>query len=139
HQRIVTRIAGCELGNDPAGNGMMIASGNERCPGGRTERGRVVHVVAKAGIRDPLEVGCLDRASKGASRPEANVICQNQQNIGRSGRSLDTFLGSRASNLSRYARFFPERVAEALEAPLPGQARPLHQRPAWISIRWSRR
>src|SRR5262245_66679724 len=70
---------------------MVIASCNERSPGGRTKRRCMVHVVAESVVGDPLEVGCLDRSSKGASRPEAHVVCQNQQNIGRTGRSLDAF------------------------------------------------
>src|SRR5262249_33145534 len=70
---------------------MVIASCNERSPGGRTKRGCMVHVVAESVVGDPLEVGCLDRPSKGAGRPEAHVVCQNQQNIGRTGRSLDAF------------------------------------------------
>src|SRR6516162_9381898 len=56
---------------------------------GRAQRGRVVHVVAKPAVSEPLEVGGLDRASEGAGRSKAHVVCQDQQNIGRSCRSFD--------------------------------------------------
>src|SRR5262245_31602358 len=68
---------------------MVVSSRDKRRPGGRAQRGGVVHVVAKAAVGESLEVGGLDRPSEGTGRSEAHIIRQNQQNIGRSRRSLD--------------------------------------------------
>src|SRR5262249_32606514 len=43
---------------------------------------RVVHVVAKAAVREPLEVRRLDRPAKGAGRAEADIVGQDQENVG---------------------------------------------------------
>jgi hypothetical protein len=49
----------------------------------------VVLVVAKPVVGEPLEVGRLDRAAKGAGGAKANIIGQDQQNVGRSGWRLN--------------------------------------------------
>src|SRR5262249_32966044 len=68
---------------------MVVAPRNQRGSGGRAQRGRVVHVVAKSAVSEPLEVGGLDRASEGAGCPEAHVVRQDQQDIGRPRWSLN--------------------------------------------------
>src|SRR6516225_2975471 len=89
NERVIARKAGCKLGDNATGGRMVVASRNQRGPGGRAQRGRVVHVVAKPAVRHPLEVGSLDRASEGAGRSKTHVVRQDQQNIGRSCRSFD--------------------------------------------------
>src|SRR5262245_33004235 len=69
---------------------MVVSSRDQRRPGGKAQRGSVVHVVAKAVVSESLEVGGLDRPSKGTGRAEAHIIRLNQQNVGRSRWSLDT-------------------------------------------------
>src|SRR6516225_2082496 len=68
---------------------MVVSPRDQRRPSRRAQRGRVVHVVAKPAVSEPLEVGGLNRPSESAGRPEANVICQDQQNIGRPGWSFN--------------------------------------------------
>src|SRR5262249_22650586 len=89
NERVVARKAGCELGDDATGDRMVVASRNQRGPGGRAQCGRVVHVVAKSAVSDPLEVGCLDWSAERAGSPKAHVVRQDQQNIRCSRWSFD--------------------------------------------------
>src|SRR6516165_9674355 len=67
----------------------MVPSSDQCRPRWRAQRGGVVHVVAKAGVCDALEVGGLDRSTKRAACPEAHIVREDQQNIGRASRGLD--------------------------------------------------
>src|SRR6516165_10256221 len=89
HERVVAWKASCELGNDAAGNRMVVASRNQCGSGGRAQRGRVIHVVAKPAVSEPLEIRSLDRSAERAGCPEAHVVGQDQQDIGRSRWSLN--------------------------------------------------
>src|SRR6516225_1275688 len=66
HQRVVAGIAGCELRDVSTCDRMVVSSRDQSCSRGRTQRGRVIHVVAKASVCDTLEVGCLDWTAKRA-------------------------------------------------------------------------
>jgi hypothetical protein len=78
HQRIVTRVACCEFGDNATSNRMVVSSADQRRPGRRAKRRRVIFVVAKAAIGKPLEVRRLDRPAEGAARTKSYIIGQDQ-------------------------------------------------------------
>src|SRR5262249_16701530 len=85
---------------------MVIASGNKRSPRRRAQRGRVVHVVTKAVVRDPLEVRGLDRSAEGAACSEAHVVRKDQQNVRRSAGASTPFAKSGVESLT-FGPIFP--------------------------------
>jgi len=89
HQRIIAGIAGREFRDVSAGNGMMVSPGDQRRPCWGAQGRRVVHVVAKPGVCDALEIRSLDRSAEGAACPEADVVGQDQEDVGRACRRLD--------------------------------------------------
>src|SRR5215467_10591850 len=99
---------------------MVIASGNKRSPRRRAQRGRLVHVVTKAVVRDPLEVRGLDRSAEGAACSEAHVVRKDQQNVRRSRRSFYALwkirrrIFDRSANLPLEGRFGPRQYARGL-------------------------
>jgi hypothetical protein len=72
--RVIARIARRKFGDDSGGDRMMVAAGNQRGARWRAERGGVIHVVAKTGVSEALEVGSLDWSAEGAAGVEANVV-----------------------------------------------------------------
>src|SRR5262245_34980997 len=83
HQRIVPWEARGKFRDGAARTTMMIAPGNQCGSGRRTKRGRMVHVVAQAFVRELFQCGGLDWSAEGAAAAESNVIGENQQNVRR--------------------------------------------------------
>ena len=80
--RAVPRCAGGNLGDAAHANGMVIAAGQQRLPRGRAQRGGV-----EAGELQPARCQffrgrCLARPAKGAGRAEADVVDQDNQDVG---------------------------------------------------------
>ena len=80
--RVVARRAGRNLGDAAHSNGMMVATGQQGLPRGRAQRGRV-----EAGELQPARCqffrgGRLAGPAKGAGRAEADVVDQDNQDIG---------------------------------------------------------
>src|SRR5215813_12136941 len=72
YQGVVPGEASRELGNDPARDGMMVPSRDQRRTGGRAQRRRVPAVIAKPPVSNPLEIRSLDWTAKNTARPEAH-------------------------------------------------------------------
>src|SRR5688572_18203635 len=68
---------------------MVIASGQQRLPRRRAERGGVHAVVLETLVRELLEVRRLARATERARRAEADVVDQHDQNVRRARRRLE--------------------------------------------------
>jgi hypothetical protein len=62
---------------------MMIAAGQQRCPGWRAQRRHVEPVVPGTLLSDPGQGWCADRTAERIRVPETSVIDQDQQHIGR--------------------------------------------------------
>ena len=81
---------------------VMIAAGEQRDAGRRTERGRVELVVAQAIVGERLDRRHMDRAAEGARLAEAHVVDQHDQDVRRASGALTSKRGGgfalRASN-----------------------------------------
>src|SRR6185503_5808507 len=80
-------IAGKSSGefHDSAGIVYVVVSAGEKCgASGRTKRGGMKTVIAQAGACQFVERGHLDRSAKGARLPKADVVKQNDNDVGRS-------------------------------------------------------
>src|SRR5262245_52434713 len=76
----------------------MVAPGDQGSPGRRAERRGVELVVAQAAAGDAVESGRLDRAAEGAAGAEADVVGEDQEDVGRALGRFDTLgeIGNRA-------------------------------------------
>ena len=61
----------------------MVASGDERGPRRRAQRGGVNVVVAKTVLRDAIHCRCRDDAAEGARYAKAGIIRDDEQHVGR--------------------------------------------------------
>ena len=68
---------------------MVVATGDERGPGGAAESRGVEAVVPQPILGQPGERRCLARATEGAGRAKADVVEQHEQDIRRAGRGLE--------------------------------------------------
>ena len=88
HRRVPGERAG-QLADRTETDPMVVAAGQQRRPGRRTQRGHVEAVVADASAGHPGQVRRLDRPAERRRLPETGVVDQHQQDVRRALRSLD--------------------------------------------------
>jgi hypothetical protein len=71
------------LGDGSAADALVIAPGQQRGPGRRTDRGIVESVIADAGLRNARQIGRIDLATVGAGLPVADIVDQDDQDVRR--------------------------------------------------------
>ena len=82
-----------DLGDAAHVHRMMISAGEKSCPSGGTQRRRVELVVAKPGTRHPIDCWGGHRAAERAAGAEADVIEEDQDDIGGAGRRPQSLKG----------------------------------------------
>ena len=87
--RVVSGERAGELADHAEAHPVVVAAGQQRCPGRRAERRDVEPVVAQPVLREPRVVRGLDRTAEGARIPEASVVDEDQEDVRRSFRGLD--------------------------------------------------
>ena len=88
HQAVVAGITRRHFSDDPGVHRVMVATGDERRARWRAERGRVELRVAQAILRQPFQRRRGHRPAKGARCAVADVVEQDQQDVGRTFRRL---------------------------------------------------
>ncbi len=91
HQAVVAGITRRHFGDDAGVHRVMVATGDERRARWRAERGRVELGVAQAVLRQPIQGRRVHRTAEGARRAVADVVEQDQQDVGRPFRRLHGF------------------------------------------------
>src|SRR5215471_12455559 len=81
HERVVARVARCELHNVAGCCGVVITSGDQRGACRRAKSGRVELVEAQSGLRQSVHGGRRYRPAEGARSAEAYVIGQDQKDV----------------------------------------------------------
>ena len=81
--RVVTGKPGCYFADHPKAHRMMVASGDERRPRRRAERGGVEVRVAQPALGDAIQGRGRDDSAEGPRRAEAVVVGHDQQHVGR--------------------------------------------------------
>ena len=79
----VARVPARELADRAEADRVAIASGQQRCPGGRADGRDMEAVVAHAALGDARVVRRLDGAAEGARIAEAGVIDEHEQDVRR--------------------------------------------------------
>ena len=82
----IAGIAAVEIGEAADADGMVVASGQQRCARGRAHRGGVEAGVAQAFGREPVDGRRPDRRAVAAEIGKADIVEQHDQDVGRAGR-----------------------------------------------------
>jgi hypothetical protein len=80
-QRVIARIACIKLGNDAAGNRMMVSSRYERCTGRGAECRGMECVEAEPAISKPVKGRSPNWTAECTGCSEADIIGHYQENI----------------------------------------------------------
>ena len=71
------------FGDGAGADALVIAAGEQRGPRRRADRGRMEGVVADALTGDARQRGRVDRPAVGVGQAEADIVQQDDQNVGR--------------------------------------------------------
>jgi hypothetical protein len=86
---VVAGIACCLLGDHTVADRMMIAAGDQRRAGGRTQSGRMEIGVAQAVLRNPVQRRRWNDAAECRGHAKAGIIGDDQKHIWRALRRDD--------------------------------------------------
>ena len=86
---VIARKTGREFGDGAEADLMMVEAGQHRRAGRRADAGGVERVVAKAFARKLVEVGRRDRSAECAGMAEADIVEQDDDDIGRAFGGLE--------------------------------------------------
>ena len=81
--RVIARVTRRQLRDHAEAHRVVVATGDQRRPRGRAERGGVELRVAQPRLRDPVQRRRRDDASKGAVDAIALVVGHDEQHVGR--------------------------------------------------------
>ncbi len=79
---VVAGEPGGLFGDDAEAGRVVVATGQQRGPGGRAQGGGVDVVVAQAVIGDTVHGRCGDHTAEGARNPEAGIVGDDEQDVG---------------------------------------------------------